>query len=650
MSKYIKRLPIGILCVFFVSCQDTFIQTNETTFDPEIKNRITILEGKFGILDLFEIDSVPSNQTITIESELIDSKFNLSTIIPADSTYSAGTTLLNPTQTFGINNHGSLSTSLNQLTFVQYFSPTDFNLFNNNNGSNISWSGCNSFNNYYFSPVSVPEVFGSVHIDSGEYEVTLVNNFDFDLTLGVSLKSNPSILFSQVVYLPSGDSTSFVINVNNQDANAWYNWTIYQASSTGISSSLVVLDNSSLLEMKVSRNTTSLSSGKFRPISNLISQESYNLDLPISNKKYFYFLEGGNLFIDNIVNATGLGNTNLKLHRSIFDLNGVLYEDSLNVVSTSAVINWNIPLSNLPIHTIDGTIEIEYSLTTAVNSIIELSPNKLVGMVHGFQNSPELISLGVNEDLIFVDSNSAKPYDAFPAELNFDFIPNPSQIENHISHLGWGVIEIETEYNNNIGGIYKDSVLYNAGNSYLDTGINKTLSWTLGNPEINALNTLSLDSVNAYTKVTFKKPWGFRVGSNTRYGSNARTSLSSNTGSAILHSQKLLDISSNNKLDSLLASCDSISITASILSKSQNNVYNTFSLVDLGGSDSLISLNKILLSKEERYSKSNTVIDPFILNNLLKWEYKVDFASPSINLKSSDSLFLDLSLKTYGIP
>jgi hypothetical protein len=648
MFKYSTPLSLLLFGALTISCQGDFIDQGGD-FNPSLNRPIQVLEGKFGMFDLFHLDSATTSQPVLVENELLNDELDLSSLIPQDSTYAENLGLLTSTQSFLVADHSDIVLSLNQLNFIQSFSPGDFSLFNSNNGNSITWAGCNSYANYYFGAVAVPEVFDGIHIDSALFDIALVNHFDFDVTIGVSLKSNPSILFSQVTTIASGDSANYSVLVSDVDANAAYHWTIYQVSSSGLAAGSAAIDNSNLFEVKVSRSDAYLSSGKFRPVNNILAQSTQNLALPVSDPHMYNYIEGRNLEFDNFVTAAGLGGTNLELHRSFKDKNGVVYSDVINVISAPATINWISSLSNLAIVPDQGMLEVSYVLQSAQNTIIDISANKSVSLLHGFQGAPELSAVGFKEDVALSFISKTSPYTHWPEELMLNFTPNQSSIERNLKFIGWGKVNIQSEFENHMGGLLKDSLQFNFGNSYLDSLSNQNKNWTLSNPNVNSFNALTPDSIEVLTNILFKAPWGMRLESNPEHTCTAFTTLTSSSGSAVLRTEKLLDLSSNQKLDSLIASCDSVSAFASIRSKTQKALYNTFSLTR--SSDTILSFDRILLpGNGDESTTERRVDDPLSLNALMKFNYEVDFATPGIALNTTDSLFFELYLKLYGMP
>ena len=87
------------------------------------------------MFDLFHLDSSTTSQPILVENELLNDELDLSALIPHDSTYTENLGLLTSTQSFLVADHNDIVLSLNQLNFIQSFSPSDVNLFNSNNGT-----------------------------------------------------------------------------------------------------------------------------------------------------------------------------------------------------------------------------------------------------------------------------------------------------------------------------------------------------------------------------------------------------------------------------------------------------------------------------------------------------------------------------------
>jgi len=130
---------------------------------------------------------------------------------------------------------------------------------------------------------------------------------------------------------------------------------------------------------------------------------------------------------------------------------------------------------------------------------------------------------------------------------------------------------------------------------------------------------------------------------------NSHTKLKANSGTARLRTEKLFDLSDNYKLDSLIAVCDSVSVFATIGSKTQIPVSNSFSLTR--SFDTIVAFNNVHLpGNGETTSSTRLVEDPLSLNALMTFKYNVDFTNPNIALYTTDSLFLDLYFNFIGLP
>ena len=650
MRKYKNPFLFLLMLSTLASCQGDFVRQGD--FEPSLGGAIKILEGNFAVLDLFHVDSVPtsSDQIIELSNNLGKDEIDFSALIPSDSLYSRSLSILGSDKNFLIADHGFLSASVNQLQFIQAFAPNDYNYFNTNNGNNITWNGFNSINNYYFPPTNSTQIFGDVHIDSGTYEVALVNNFDFDVTVGISLKSNPSVLFSQVVSIAKNDSTTISFQVTDKDANAIYSWTIFQASSIGISSSNpVLINNLNTLEVRVRRSNTYLSSGKFRPLSNTFSSISVELPIPLKNSKKINYLEAADIDLNNFFLGSGLNSTNFELLRTITDDSGIIYSDLIYVISNPNPINWIVGLSYKSIQPTKGSVTVNYLLKSAPNAIIDIEPNKSMSIDYGFTESPDILGLGLNEDWQYSFTSTTAPYKDWPEELVLKFVPQQSLINKTFNAKGWGNVVVNSQYQNHMGTFVTDSALLNLGSSHLDSAVSNITDWTITGFDVNAFNALTPDSLNVVTNYTFKAPWGFKINSNPTISSSSTTMLSSNNGEAYLSSGKLLNLSANQKIDSLIMACDSVTIYASIRSKTSSPVVNTVSLS--AGFDTILSLSNIYLSPNDSADSQWTLVDDITaLTNNLRMNYSVDFAASNIQLSTHDSLFLDLYLNLYGLP
>ena len=147
----------------------------------------------------------------------------------------------------------------------------------------------------------------------------------------------------------------------------------------------------------------------------------------------------------------------------------------------------------------------------------------------------------------------------------------------------------------------------------------------------------------------FKAPWGFKTREGTRISSTARTNLTSNNGLAFLSTEKLLHLSNNNKLDSLINSCDSVSAYAVLRSKTSSPIINSFSLTS--ELDTIVAFDEVFLNAQDSVESNWELIkDITSLNSIINFKYDVNFAAPIIKLYSQDSLFVDFYLKFNGLP
>ena len=650
MYKYTNPFLLLLMLSIFASCKGDFVRQSDS--EPSLRSAFKILEGNFAVLDLFHVDSVPSssNQIIELSNSLGKDEIDFSALIPSDSLYSRTLTILDNDKNFLIADHGFLTSSIYQLQFIQAFAPSDYVYFNTNNGNNITWNGFNSINNYYFPPINSTQIFGDVHIDSGSYEVALVNNFDFDITVGVSLKSNPSVLFSQVVTIAKNDSTTISFQVTNKDANAIYNWTLFQASSSGIPSGTpTLIDNSNTFEVRVRRSNTYLSSGKFRPLSNTFANIDIQLPMPIEHSKTINYLEAADIDLNNFFLGNGLNSTNFELHRTITDDSGIIYSDLIYVISNPTPINWLMGLSFKAIQPTKGFVTINYLLKSAQNAIIDIEPNKSMSVNYGFNKAPVVLGLGLNEDWQYSFTSTTTPYKDWPEELVLKFVPQQSLINKTFNAKGWGDVVVNSQYQNHMGTFVNDTTVLNLGSSHLDSAVSSVANWSISGFDVNAFNALTPDSLNVTTNYTFKAPWGFKTNSNPTITSAASTLLSSNSGKAYLSSEKLLNLSDNQKIDSLIMACDSIAVFASIRSTVSSPVVNSVALSD--GFDTIVSLSNIYLSPNDSVASEWKNVDNIsALTKNLRFNYSADFALSNIQLFSHDSLFLDFYLNLYGLP
>ena len=122
MFKYSNPFVLILIATLFVSCRGDFVR--QGSFEPSLESTVKLLEGKFAVLDLFHVDSVPgsTNQIIELTNELNKDVIDFSSLIPTDSLYSSALSLLPNNSSFQIADHSNLTQSVNQLQFIQRFS------------------------------------------------------------------------------------------------------------------------------------------------------------------------------------------------------------------------------------------------------------------------------------------------------------------------------------------------------------------------------------------------------------------------------------------------------------------------------------------------------------------------------------------------
>lgn len=651
MLKYNNPFLLLILFGMLGSCNNSFVEQKE--IKPEIGSKYRIFEGKFGLLDLLHIDSVPNPSSPPIElfTEVSNNDISFESLIPADSVYTRSIDLFQAVSNFRVSDHASVNQSIDQLQFIQFFSPGDFSLFNTNNGNSITWNGCNNFsNNLFFAPINAPQIYGDAHIDSASYQIVLVNNFDFDVTLVLSLKSNPDIIWSGNVTLASNETKTISTTVTNKDVNASYNWAITGVSSPGINSgSGTTLDNSNRLEFFVSRSKAYVSSGKFRPQNTILVDLISDLPLPIENADDFYLVQGESIDFGNSISASGLKSTSLKLYRTITDSTGLLYSDDINIISAiPSGINWNTTLSNRPIHPIDGTLKVHYQLVATPSGIVDFESNKSVLVNEGFANPPNISALGLNEDWSVVRSSKIIPLPQLPPEFELAFVPEKSSLLSLFECYGWGDLVVETKYSNHIGTNFTDERNLSLGKNSSEMNNNVSHKWSLIEPGSNIANAMVPDSIVSTQTFIFKAPWGFKSGEIAHSSINSTSRFSSNQGKAQLSVEKYLRLNQNPLFDSLFMASDSVSIHTALRSKMKNSLITNFSITHT--SDTVLSVNKQHLAHGDEYISEKQNISNIPIATLFKLNFDAVFNSPTIDLYTGDSLFLDLYLNFNGLP
>ena len=81
MFKYSTPLWLLLLSTLTISCQGDFID-QDGDFNPRLDRPVQVLEGKFGMFDLFHLDSSTTSQPILVENELLNDELDLSALIP----------------------------------------------------------------------------------------------------------------------------------------------------------------------------------------------------------------------------------------------------------------------------------------------------------------------------------------------------------------------------------------------------------------------------------------------------------------------------------------------------------------------------------------------------------------------------------------
>ena len=290
-----------------------------------------------------------------------------------------------------------------------------------------------------------------------------------------------------------------------------------------------------------------------------------------------------------------------------------------------------------------------YKLISGVNAIIDIAPSKIINISQGFTTAPDILGLGLKQDWMFSFTTTTAPYDNWPEELTLSFTPQQSKIEKQLNSVGWGNIDVNAQYENHMGVFISDSTTFNLGSSFLDSNANTTNNWLLSGFSVNSFNALTPDSLTVTTNYMFKAPWGFKTREGTRISSTARTNLTSNNGLAFLSTEKLLHLSNNNKLDSLINSCDSVSAYAVLRSKTSSPIINSFSLTS--ELDTIVAFDEVFLNAQDSVESNWELIkDITSLNSSINFKYDVNFAAPIIKLYSQDSLFVDFYLKFNGLP
>ena len=649
MLSRVKIMEFLVGLFFMTACSNFYVETDP--IEPQLNLPIPIFNGAYSWADLLALDST-GNGPVKIQRTILEKPFDFTDLIPKDSLFIKLGNTFNFPAALEIAETDSLNYKINQLDFIQLFAPQNYSDFASNNLSSIP---APSFSDNGAVNVSPNKSWGSIHANvlSGTASFTLgiENEFDFDLNFRISIVTAGDTIFQKDLFLESKDSLTEVFSKYNQTIGTHVS-TIVHKCSTSAGKTLISIDNSNELAIKLKANTITGRFGSFKiPKSITIDSAIEKLGIGCSNGSDLNLFVPELMTYDYNIQAIGII-ADLRLERVILDKNGILNSETIVVPVSNSPFNWPMDLSNLLIRPLQGEIEIQTRLYMESGMPIEIQPNRNVTSIYQ-KLTPNLYkAIEVNQDKTIIISDSIFPYASWPNLIQLSCLPKYSELNTELNLTGWGKVihnlNVSSEY---LGTMYSinESTIHNFGNGIQDSALQKVLNWqltsTTNNPLINGICAIDPAIIHSTSALTFKKPWGIVFNANNNVSISSTSDIAFDEGSLSLETSKQLTLEVSDELKAMLYSSDSMAIFANV--RSTHDTILNYQWEIFTPNDTLLTVDTTTSERIEVQRVSG--LNPLLLEQPLFWHFKVQNAGTyPITINYNDSISLNINATFYG--
>lgn len=649
----IKQLFLGLKLLFLVligitttQCQNFYVPNS--TGEPTIGTQIPLFEGAFSWAELIKKDSLSDNQSaITLEQSVLNSSFDLTSLLPEDSAYYMfGSGFIVPNG-LGINNPDTMYLQKNQLEVINIAAPSLSSQFINNNLGSLHYFGFTSNGTSISSaPYVYNDIISNTDLNQGRLHLEIENSLDFPVNFKVSVLSGSDTIFKSTQAMNSADTVIKDLNIAGRNLKPNNRIVISQISSVYDIKSPIPIDNSNGIAITAYYYNLNGKTGEFIPQPFSSTSEEI-LTIPVKNPSKLRSFSAKKLVFNHSILCSDVEG-DVKMRRKVFDKTGLVFTDSIFLHSSGTQVNWPLDLSGIRLVPNNGTIKVEKEFIITDKIFVSLGSFPYASSAYNFGPNIEYTYFETTEEKELTVSETSYPQNVWPSGLTVDMNPRVSTANGTLKLIGWGTVECATQLSSITNGQsvdYSDTNTFNLGNSVADSSLFSSISWSTTSDKLGEAIYFLADEIVTTSTVTFKGLWGIHVDGINNVTTTIESPLDSKEGSFHLEAAKTINKEFNQGLLEQLYTADSLLLITEFRHNRENALNLNWSLLSNG--DTLSMIDSMLIATDYFQEK---VISPEQAIQPWEWDFNIGFEGEDIIIRNRDSLSFNISLKYLSHP
>jgi hypothetical protein len=563
-------LLIGIIYLTLVSsCTNAFVSKND--INPNYSSNIVVFQDTFPLTEVISINNQLnySSDSVFLAQSLVDTSFYLFNLLNvSDSTYSNGpsTFLSLDTILFDLP-PAHFSRDIVLKDFIYSYSPSDYSLFVNADQDSLnSWNGIynSSPSNPTFQNIIIASIDSTSFIKGGVIEVHALNNFNFDITGNLIIKSAGNVLSSSQLVLAANDSSVYTAFINSKLVNKTVTVSLENVYSSGFSTPTFIDVNSELI-LGINLDSIKINNGSIIPENKRYLIGSQNASLPFTSSSNLssLFVENGS--INESFQLLGFDGPFYLIRESI-DSKSFSSIDSIIIVASPSPFNFNLLLNDdsLNISDNDKNLLHHYYIRPLNGFPLRYKPNYNISVSRGVtQNWMAPYALGRSSDTIRIQKNIYPRNDSNLSHLRGLSLPEFSKLEFSARGNGVGAVSVFNDLTlttNSNSHFVKDTINWFLGDNVADYGSNTNYFKHQKLTGSSSNLALIYDTINTSIAIYSDSIIGSNKNDLINLTYKSETLLGFMDGPLQFRTTTSVNLNDNNHLDSLVIESDSIFI------------------------------------------------------------------------------------------
>lgn len=593
-AKVRTVLFISVVFIFTPSCTQYF---SPMPGEPSFGHELQLFKGKFSLAELITADSVSANnnQTILFQNNLVDTAYSFRSLKPQDSAYQITFNPLSSHFPLPVAQEPEWQQSKSQLNFLQTFAPDLVASFSNAQSDSLFFKGfTNVLDTLYLPQHTLSKLLSSTKISSGTMQLTATNNLNIPIHFKVGVFSNNTLVTTAPFLLEPGSADSNTFLFNGTVLGTSTTLKVFDVAAPGRDSALFIDNLTASLNFHQILRQLHAESGNFYPKDTVIATDTIDLSFPIADKAALSSISAHYFKVEMSHLLDSIGDQ-ISMKEVLFDAN-TSYDTKQNIViASSQAFPTELYSQNSRFTNLHSGMKYAYEISiisgfpivwsTASNVSTTLSPK--VGGIY-------CAEFNQDKTLVF-QSNSTRSNPLRNAVSLSDYQWEKARMYGSYTFHAWGKADLkqetETETANGSTVYLADtfSIAFNAAD-FSDSSLATKFNWSVDETDhADVADAVDINSKELRIKstLTLKAPFGVLFNKKVPMETYSELPLYSNNASLSINSIHSIDFY-NGTFDSLLVHTDSLTLRATIASKTIRPLHGNYAL--LLGQDTLLGL------------------------------------------------------------